>query len=89
MKSLATKINIWSFIFMLLCWVAFFSGLSQVFDPHYMILVVSIVVFILSVVGLGGVIGWKTALLAIISIIGSIALVVLELWVIFIGRLLS
>jgi hypothetical protein len=41
------------------------------------------------VIGLGGVENGWTASQSIIAILGSIALVFIELWVIFIGSLLS
>ena len=92
MKNVAVNINLWSFTIMLLCWVAFFSELSQLaipINPHYIILSASIIVFIFSVVGLGGTTGWRSATLSITSILGSIALFLTESWVVFIGRLLS
>jgi hypothetical protein len=92
MKNAVTKIDQWSFIFMLFCWVAFFlvPSLSTIpINPHYIILCATIIVFIFSLVGLGGVTDWRTASQSTIAILGSIVLVLIESWVLLIGRLLS
>ncbi|CAH1232610.1 hypothetical protein PAECIP111891_07056 [Paenibacillus allorhizoplanae] len=90
--NIPVKINLWSFILMLFCWIAFFlvQPVSAVpFNPHYIILSATIIVLIISVVGLGGISDWRTATQSTIAIFGSIALCLIESWVVFIGRLLT
>lgn len=88
--KIGVKLNLWSMILMLFCWVAIFIPLPSIpFNRHYAILSTSIIVFFLSVMGLGGIKSWRTVAQSTIAIIGSFVLVLFESWVVFVGSLLS
>ncbi len=89
--KIAIKMNLWSFFSMLFCWLAFLIALSaeMPFNPHFLILFASITVLIFSVAGLSGITNYRSASRATVTIFGSIALCLIELWVVFFGALLS
>ncbi|WP_169082058.1 hypothetical protein [Paenibacillus sp. PL91] len=92
MKRVAAKLNLVSFLIMLFCWAAFFAALSSSkneFNPHFVILISAVLVFFLSVAGLGGVKNGRSASQSILAIFGSFALISLELWVVIVGGPLS
>lgn len=90
--KIAVILNRLSIVFMLFCWIAFimpfFSPVFR-FNLHYTMLLVLIIVFFISVVGLAGVKDWRTALYSILAILGSISLFLIECLVVFVGSLLS
>ncbi|WIV21331.1 hypothetical protein QPK24_11940 [Paenibacillus polygoni] len=52
--KIGAKLNIWSMLLMLFCWAAIFIPIPSIpFNRHYVILTTSIIVFFLSVMGLG------------------------------------
>lgn len=85
-------INLWSFLCMLLCWVAFIivsiTSIRMV-NPHYIIMAAAALVFVFSIMGLGDVKTWRTITRSISSIVGCLLLLFIEVWVLIIGHLLS
>lgn len=91
MKSLKQGINLWSFVLAIFCWAFFFlvSFNDIGINFHPTILILAIVVFIASFIGLGSENNWKSLLRSIISLFACALLGIIESYIIFIGTLIG
>ncbi|TMV44218.1 hypothetical protein FE783_33205 [Paenibacillus mesophilus] len=87
------RLNIGSFLLTLLCGaaacVASFTPPVFPLNFHYFILGASAIVFVLSVMGLGGVSGWKAAARSVFSIVACVCLILFEAVVLVLGNLMT
>lgn len=93
------NINLWSFILSLCCIPLFFivsfakfpSFLTQIIGAHPLdiVLGITLIAFFLGVIGLKDVREWKAMARSVFTIIFTTCLLVLLVYIIFIGRLLS
>jgi hypothetical protein len=87
------RLNIVSFLLTLICGAAAcFASITPPVFPinfHYLILGVTVIVFVLSVMGLRGVSGWTTAARSVFSIVACACLIVFETAVLVLGSLLT
>lgn len=91
MKSLKQGINLWSFVLTIFCWALFFlMSFNDIgMNIHSTILILAIVIFIVSFIGLGSENNWKSLLRSIISLFGCASLIIIESYIIFIGTLMG
>lgn len=84
------RMNIGSFLFTLICGaaacVASFTPPVFPFNFHYVVLGVTAIVFVLSLMGLGGVNGWKAAARSVFSIVACACLILFEAVVLVLGN---
>ena len=81
-------INLWSFVFSLLCVCLTFIT----FDHPFLLSLnfyVAIVVFLVGIIGFFGVHNWKSALRSVLTIILSAVLIIVTGLIIFVGNLFS
>ncbi|TXC92885.1 hypothetical protein FS935_01445 [Metabacillus litoralis] len=91
------KINFWSFITSIICIVLFlpttFSSAINYsifgIDLIYLILYITLINFVLAVVGLGGIQDWKGLVRSVSTIILTVGLTAFLFFIIFIGNLFS
>ncbi|MCY9025059.1 hypothetical protein MOF32_19285 [Priestia megaterium] len=81
-------INLWSFVFSLLCVCLAFITFAH---PSLLSLnfYVAIVVFLVGIIGFFGVHNWKSAVRSVLTIILSAVLIIVTGWIIFVGNLFS
>jgi len=81
-------INLWSFVFSLLCVCLTFITFDH---PSLLSLnfYVAIVVFLVGIIGFFGVHNWKSALRSVLTIILSAVLIIVTGLIIFVGNLFS
>ncbi|QSX23611.1 hypothetical protein [Priestia megaterium] len=81
-------INLWSFVFSLLC-----VCLTFITFAHPLLLslnfYVAIVIFLVGIIGFFGINNWKSAVRSILTIILSAVLIIVTGWIIFVGNLFS
>lgn len=91
------KINIWSFIFSIICILLFFIvSFSGSIDysimgthPLNLVLYITLITFVLGVLGFSGIQNWVGMARSVTTIILTLGLSVVIIFVIFIGNLLS
>ncbi|MEC0666271.1 hypothetical protein P8864_10260 [Priestia flexa] len=81
-------INLWSFVFSLLCVCLTFIAFAH---PSLLSLnfYVAIVVFLVGIIGFFGIHNWKSALRSVLTIIFSALLIIVTGWIILVGNLFS
>lgn len=79
-------INLWSFIFSLLCTALFFVTLQ-----HPLLLSLdfygTVVILLMSVVGFYGILNWTSALRSVLTVVLSVALIIVTGYIMFVGDL--
>ncbi len=94
------KINLWSFILSMVCFLLFFVFSSVLYlkemiiiwtgiHPLILILYITLIVFLLGVIGIFGVSNGKTAIRSLITILLSLGLSIILAFIIFFGKLLN
>lgn len=89
MKSIKQRINLWSFILTFVCWALFLLTATTPLFNHEFVMIITIIIFITSFVGLGSINNWQSTLRSVLSLIGCALLIITEIWVIFFGRLME
>ncbi|KRD87785.1 hypothetical protein ASE51_26620 [Bacillus sp. Root147] len=81
-------INLWSFVFSLLCVCLTFITFVH---PSLLSLnfYVAIVIFLVGIIGFFGIHNWKSAVRSVLTIILSTVLIIMTGWIIFVGNLFS
>lgn len=79
-------INLWSFIFSLLCTVLFFATLQY---PLLLSLDFygTVVILLMSVVSFYGILNWTSALRSVLTVVLSVALIIVTRYIMFVGDL--
>jgi hypothetical protein len=81
-------INLWSFIFSLLC-----TFLTAIAFAHHSLLslnfYVAIVIFLVGIIGFFEINNWKSAVRSVLTVILSATLIIITGFIIFIGNLFS
>ncbi|RAS71668.1 hypothetical protein A4R27_25950 [Priestia endophytica] len=85
---MARSINLWSFIFSMLCVFLFFLSFSH---PSLLNLTfyIAIVVFLVGMIGFFGIHNWKAAVRSILTVVLSITLIIIIGLILFVGHLFS
>jgi membrane protein implicated in regulation of membrane protease activity len=87
-----SSFNLWAFVLTLVSWFGFFAAAATEalpFNLHLFVFGFVIVVFLFAFYGLKAVTNWKSAALSMASLLGCLALIAVEGFVIGIGSLLS
>lgn len=81
-------INLWSFVFSLLCVCLTFITFAP---PSLLSLnfYIAIVIFLVGIIGFFGIHNWKSAVRSVLTIILSAVLIIVTGWIIFVGNLFS
>lgn len=87
--NIKQRINLWSFILTFVCWVLFLLTATTPLNIHSIVLILAIIIFITSFVGLGGMSNWISLLRSFLSLIGCALLIIIEMVVIFFGELMN
>jgi len=90
-------LNLWSFIFSLFCVSLFFmvsfTPLHKMFssstgiNPLDVILYLTLVALLIGVMGFQGIHNWKSVLRSVLTVILSVGLLIILVYIIFIGKL--
>ncbi|MFC5734004.1 hypothetical protein [Cytobacillus gottheilii] len=85
------QINIWAFI-LSICFVFLFimmPGTESIFGLHplYLLFFITIFTFILSLIGFLGIQNWKGAVRSIVSVVLTLGLAAILIFILFIGSL--
>ncbi|MCK6207417.1 hypothetical protein [Bacillus infantis] len=91
------KVNVWSFIFSIICIVLFmaaaFSGPINYaiigLDPFELLLYLTLSAFILALIGFGGILSWRGLARSIAATVLTAGQSVMLVLVVFFGKLLS
>lgn len=98
--SMGNNINLWSFILSLICVPMFFITISSASfidkftdttgtHPLNIVLIITLATFVLSIIGLKDLKGWKTTAISICSVLITLGLSGIIIFILIFGSLLS